>query len=444
MILVLVLMVVGALIVLPLMELRHVGRADQHRTQREDRARTEAVKAGLADGPGRATRLYETCGAGGGTVGIPLTASGLAVPVTTQCYSIDSALSLEPPRSGWASAAVQKGQAVATRNAQRRVRLTLDPTSTSAWIAETSLKSEINKIWMPNLPVHGLSPRSPLGWQMPAGFRRVHGVLPRHVHHPVTIDGPTYFASGIYYFEDTVLINAARRLAERGRRRRRRRGLRHRPVRRLLCGQRAVDTQHQRPRGDVRVRRGRPLWWSNNVGGPINVEFNKRYVAASDPGAAPSADVSIMSVNGKLGVDGITGENLLIPDVLEVPLVARRSGDPAGAPGVGHDAEVPTVDPRPTTGADCSGSADESGRDRIPELDADLLDEAGEHRRLRDHWVHRPGGVRHSAGHAHVFDLESDVVPDHRFDGAYELHVHRGGDQRRRHFGALRTHRRQD
>ena len=24
---------------------------------------------------------------------------------------------------------------------------------------------------------------------------------------PVTIDGPTYFASGIYYFEDTVLIN---------------------------------------------------------------------------------------------------------------------------------------------------------------------------------------------------------------------------------------------
>ena len=36
--------------------------------------------------------------------------------------------------------------------------------------------------------------------------------------------------------------------------------------------------------------------------------------------ARPSAGVSIMSVNGKLGADGITGEHLLIPNVLEVPL----------------------------------------------------------------------------------------------------------------------------
>ncbi len=58
----------------------------------------------------------------------------------------------------------------------------------------------------------------------------------------------------------------------------------------------------------------------NDVGGPIKLQFNKRYVAAGDVGAAPSAGVSILSVNGKLGVDGITGEALLIPNVLEVPL----------------------------------------------------------------------------------------------------------------------------
>ena len=62
---------------------------------------------------------------------------------------------------------------------------------------------------------------------------------------------------------------------------------------------------------------------SNATGPAIKLQFNKRYVAEADPGAAPSADVSILSVNGKLGIDGVTGENLLIPDVLEVPVVAR-------------------------------------------------------------------------------------------------------------------------
>ena len=71
---------------------------------------------------------------------------------------------------------------------------------------------------------------------------------------------------------------------------------------------------------------------ANDVGAPINVQFNKRYVAANDPGAAPSADVSIMSVNGQLGVDGITGETSVHPGRARGSVVARRSGDRPGPP----------------------------------------------------------------------------------------------------------------
>ncbi len=58
----------------------------------------------------------------------------------------------------------------------------------------------------------------------------------------------------------------------------------------------------------------------DNTAGPIKLRFNKRYVPSGDAGVAPSAGVSIASVNGKLAADGITGVDLLQPNVLEVPV----------------------------------------------------------------------------------------------------------------------------
>ena len=300
-ILVLVLMVVGALLVLPLMDYAMaVGRANSVLSVKT--ARTEAVKAGLRIAMAEPTRLYETCGAGGGTVGIPLTATGLAIPVSTKCYFIDSALSLESAQVRLGLAAVQKGQSVPAGMLSTGY-VSPDPASTSAWIADTALKSEVNKIWMPDLPVHGLSPRSPLGWQMPAGFPECTIYFPGTYSNAITIDGPTYFASGIYYFEDVVRING---------------GTVASPANVVVGGGviegcatdqyaafyavNAPSTHNINGLGATFVfgDTGR-LVVANDVGGPINVEFNKRYVAANDPGAAPSADVSMMSVNGKLG-----------------------------------------------------------------------------------------------------------------------------------------------
>ena len=316
-ILVLVLMIVGSLIVLPLMSYAmSVGRANTVLSTKT--ARTEAVKAGLRMAMAEPTRLYETCGAGGGTVGIPLTATGLAVPVSTKCYFIDSALSLESAQERLGLAAVQKGQSVPPGMLSTGY-VSPDPSSTSAWIADSSLNSEQNKVWMPDLPVHALSPRAPGGWQMPAGYPTCTVYFPGTYTNPVTITGPnpTYFASGIYYFEDTVTIQNGASVVVGG-------GVVEGCATDQYAAFYAVNapsTHNINGLGATFVFGGAGrLAVANDIGGPINVQFNKRYVAANDPGAAPSADVSIMSVNGKLGLDGITGENLAIPDVLEVPL----------------------------------------------------------------------------------------------------------------------------
>ena len=111
-ILVLVLMVVGALHRPAADGLRDVGRARPNTVLSNKSARTEAVKAGLRIAMAEPTRLYETCGAGGGTVGIPLSASGLDVSVSTTCYFIDSAFGLETTELRQGLAAVQEGQSV--------------------------------------------------------------------------------------------------------------------------------------------------------------------------------------------------------------------------------------------------------------------------------------------------------------------------------------------
>ncbi len=252
-ILVMVLMVVGALIVLPLMEYAmSVGRANSILSVKT--ARTEAVKGGLRLALADSTRLYDTCGPplGGANTAIHISSYGIDVPVETNCYFIDQALSLDATEVRYGLAAVQVGQTVPV-GMMSSGYVSPNPTSTSAWIADTSLTTVTDKIWLPNLPTHGLSPRTPLGWQMPPEFLP-EGVaectvyFPGTYPNPVTLDGPTYFASGIYYFEDTVLISGGADVVV-GSGGGDDEGCTQRSARRLLRHRRALHAQHQRPRG---------------------------------------------------------------------------------------------------------------------------------------------------------------------------------------------------
>ena len=222
-----------------------------------------------------------------------------------------------------------------------------NPTSTSAWIADTSLTTVTDKIWLPNLPTHGLSPRTPLGWQMPPeflpdGVAECTVYFPGTYPNPVTIDGPTYFASGIYYFEDTVLISGGADVVV---------GSGGGDDEGCTNDQHAAfyavdapSTHNINGLGATFVlgKSGR-LVVDNAGGGPIKLQFNKRYVAAGDVGGRPSAGVSILSVNGKLARRRDHGWASVDPERARSSAVERGCPDPAGG---GDDAEVPAVGAR--------------------------------------------------------------------------------------------------
>ncbi len=54
--------------------------------------------------------------------------------------------------------------------------------------------------------MHGLNPRSPAGNQMPIDFPTCTVYFPGTYPDQVVLDGPTYFTSGIYYFENEVRV----------------------------------------------------------------------------------------------------------------------------------------------------------------------------------------------------------------------------------------------
>ena len=321
-ILVLVLMVIAALIVLPLMDYAMaVGRTNTVLSSKT--ARTEAVKGGLRIALADTAALYDTCGPPDGQAhtGIDLPMSGLKVPVKTECFFIDEAVSLATTEVRYGLAAVQVGKTVPAGMLSPGWVPTAAPPTTNEWISQTSLTSVTDKIWLPNLPTHGLSPRTPAGWPMPpefatAEFPTCRVYFPGTYPNALTINGPTYFASGIYYFEDTVNITGGADVVVGG-------GL----VEGCATDQYAAfyavgapSTHNINGLGATFVlgKAGRLL--VDNTAGPIKLRFNKRYVPSGDDGVAPSAGVSIASVNGKLAADGITGVDLLQPNVLEVPV----------------------------------------------------------------------------------------------------------------------------
>ena len=149
-------MIIGAMIVLPLMShIMAVGRANTVLSVKT--ARTEAVKAGLRMAMAEPTRLYDACGPAGATSSVTLSTTGMKVPVSTRCFKIREGFSLDTAQVRYGLAAVQKGQSVPPGMLSSGY-VSPDPASTSVWQADTTLKSLTNKVWMPDLPVHALSP----------------------------------------------------------------------------------------------------------------------------------------------------------------------------------------------------------------------------------------------------------------------------------------------
>ncbi len=112
--------------------------------------------------------------------------------------------------------------------------------------------SETDKIWLPNLPVHGLNRRSPAGTQMPAGFPTCTVYFPGTYPDAVVLERADLLHIGHLLLRER---GPGPRRCLGGRRRWRNSGLHDRPGGDLLRRERPGYAQHDRARGHMGARR---------------------------------------------------------------------------------------------------------------------------------------------------------------------------------------------
>ena len=341
--LVLVLMVVGAMIVLPLMSYSvAVLRSNQVLSNKSQDL--EGVKSGLRIALADPPSLYKTCGDTGGpnidTVLAPVTVNGDVVSTTCNFIDFESAQSADELRFGLT--ATQIGSPIPTGLSGDRYS-PVDPMSTTEWTTATSAFSETGKIWFPNLPDHGLDFRQTDGTPMKAGWPTCTVYFPGTYKTAVTLDGPTFFTNGIYYFESDVIIQGGASVVVGD-------GARQgctNSQQSLFYAENVPSTHNISGLGGTWVlgKQGR-IVVSNANDQPISLIFNRRYVPTAAAATDPSADVSIMTVNGELDLDGITGIDLDIGGTIFVPVSRVGAATPALATTKGY---VPSeLTPRPS------------------------------------------------------------------------------------------------
>ncbi|MGB0112303.1 MAG: hypothetical protein WBP59_03705, partial [Ilumatobacteraceae bacterium] len=207
---VLVMTVIISLIVLPAMTYAvTIMRANTVLSEKSHRI--EGVKAGMRVALAQPAALYKTCADAGTTVAVPLADLQINdLTVSTKCYSLDVAYTVNPAevRKGLVSTRLGSTIPGVLRSTGDEATVYAATTDPMEWQGLTTVDSELDKIWLPNLPVHALSPRSPVGTEMADGFAQCTVYFPGTYVDEVVLDGPTFFTSGIYYFENDIVVTA--------------------------------------------------------------------------------------------------------------------------------------------------------------------------------------------------------------------------------------------
>jgi hypothetical protein len=345
-VLVLVLIVVGALVFIPMMSygvsVLHANQVVSTRTRS-----LEATKAGLRVALADPTDLFATC-AGSGT-GEPVQLHELTLNgtrVVTRCAPVGQVSAVVDGERHIGVAALRAGATVPAAMSGARW-LPANPSSTSEWIYHSTSTPTDDRIWNPNLPVPISSVRQSTGHAMPAGFPTCRVYFPGRYTTAITLDGPTYFTSGTYWFEQPVTIASGAV---------------------VVVGAGAVEgcTDDQDAAfyatgapsthgvdglgatfvlaGDARIV------VRDDASAGTTLVFNRRYPTPGDPTIAPSAGVSIITVNGLR--DAGTGNvgPYVVPGVLEVPasLVGTNGASAGYLPSthatIGGNTPAPIVD----------------------------------------------------------------------------------------------------
>ena len=239
----------------PVDELRDVGPEGQLGAQRQDQARRggqSGPRVALSD----PVSLYEQCGNGGPNTPIRLASPQVAGPVRHDELLLrrlrDGAVgrreALGPGRDAGRPGAAHatEGQHLRAAQPEQRAGLGRRRGAHHHRPARSGCRT---------CRVHALEPpRRRAGFAMPAGFPTCKVFFPGTYTDPITINGPTYFTSGIYYFENEIkFIGGASAVIGLGAEA----GVLRRPGSGVLRHQCARHPQHQRPRRHVRVRQRR-------------------------------------------------------------------------------------------------------------------------------------------------------------------------------------------
>jgi hypothetical protein len=350
-ILALVMMLIGAMVVLPAlnytMAVTKSGRSVQNKVER-----AEAVKGGLrtvlADGKG----LYQACKGAGLSVSKLLASPGLSVDVATTCtktadtFAEDSASLWYAGASTWAGSVLPTGMSGGTYPGSGNA----DP---SLWPIDSSPNSDGGKVWTPQLPAIPTDLRSNAGYGMPSAYGACRVYFPGKYTDPLTLTANSnyYFVSGVYYFENTVRVSGDAKVVV---------GLG--PVEGCTDDLDSVSyadysapfNHNQSGAGATFIFGGAGRLVVDDVtpsttGTGPSLTFNKRLVSQTETGVASSEGVSIMSVNGVL--NGTTIDSLNQPSIY-VPFPTEPGSDPTlliPASGVTFKPStlVPTVAPAP-------------------------------------------------------------------------------------------------
>jgi hypothetical protein len=215
---VLVLLIVGALVVLPLMDYTIAVFKSNHVVSNRT-AESEAAKAGLRVALADPKNVFLTCD-NGGTLTPANNPPINGISVQTTCTEISEvgpavALGFQVPTG---AVAMQLGADVPASFSGTTASSGPAfpyPASPDWWAspampdpgAQYSTDAEDDKIWMPDLPLIPPTTRSSTPFDMPAAYD-CKVFFPGRYSAPVDLSGRVYFTSGVYYFEEAVTVTS--------------------------------------------------------------------------------------------------------------------------------------------------------------------------------------------------------------------------------------------
>lgn len=339
----LVVVMLASFVVVPLLRYT-MTVVKQNQLAQAKSARLEAVKGGLRTALADPKALYKTCDAATLISGVTLSSPMLDTSVSTTCFKMVSQTAEDPADLWFGLATTSVGSTLPTGSGVLGTPFAGSGAApTNAWVGSTTSDAQGSKVWLPRLPVNNKAIRSAAGYSMPTGFQACTVYFPGTYSDPITITGstPVYFASGVYYFENTIRISGNAKVVVGG-------GAEAGCVR---SDQEAAFYATNAPAshgisglgGTFILGRGaRFVVDQATPGTSMSVVFNRRYAAASDTAGAASVGVSIETVNGIEA--GATNVDFSNPSVY-VPVSTVAGGASSIAADHGFHASSVVFDP---------------------------------------------------------------------------------------------------